>query len=206
MDTIRQYFPDLTPLQDLRLTKLDELYRSWNGKINVISRKDIDHLYLHHILFSLGIAKYISFTPGTRILDAGTGGGFPGIPLAILFPGTNFTLVDSIAKKIKVVDGIVSELGLENVNSVWDRYENVKEKFDFVTGRAVTALPLFVSILMKKISPECRNDLQNGILYLKGGDYQEELNSINSRFTIYDLSSQFSDPFFETKKLVHIYK
>ena len=203
---IRYYFPEITDKQESCFLRLKELYPGWNARINVISRQDIDNLEVRHILFSLGIAKIFAFKPGTRIMDAGTGGGFPGIPLSIFFPEVQFTLVDSIAKKIRVVQEIVQELCLKNVTPVWSRGEDVPGTFDFVTGRAVAALPAFVKLMRKKIEPGSLHEFPNGILYLKGGEFDAELKLLHEHHTIYQLSSLFQDPFFETKKLVHIFE
>jgi 16S rRNA (guanine527-N7)-methyltransferase len=184
---------------------MSELYLYWNLRINVISRKDIENLETHHILYSLSIARIFSFIPGTRILDAGTGGGFPGIPLAIFFPEVEFTLVDSIAKKIKVVEEIKSELGLKNVNSRNERFENTPGKFDYITGRAVSSLPDLCKSLHKKIIDKNRNHYPNGLIYLKGGDFSEELESLHAKYTLYDLSDYYKESYFETKKLIHIF-
>jgi len=183
-----------------------DLYRVWNTRINVISRKDIENLEIHHVLHSLSIARFFHFKRGTRILDAGTGGGFPGIPLAILFPETEFTLVDSIAKKIRVVETIKNELGLNNVNPLNDRFENIPGQFDFIIGRAISSLPELWSSLGVKILDKSRNDRPNGLLYLKGGEFTDELSLVRTQFTIYHLSDYFNEPFFETKKLIHLYK
>ncbi|TDO02634.1 16S rRNA (guanine(527)-N(7))-methyltransferase RsmG [Sunxiuqinia elliptica] len=204
MDIITKYFPDLTPRQLEQFEQLGELYKEWNEKINVISRKDIDQLYERHVLHSMGIAKYIQFTPGTKIMDVGTGGGFPGIPLAILFPETNFRLVDSIAKKIKVVEGVSQSLGLTNVLAEQARAEKVNDEFDFVVSRAVTAFPKFVSLVRRKISASQKNSMANGILYLKGGDFLEELEPFKKQVQVFPLSDQFEEAFFETKKLIHL--
>jgi len=203
MDEILKYFPNLTDIQKEQFEKLDFLYHDWNEKINVISRKDIDALYTKHILHSLGIAKIIDFVPGTYVLDVGTGGGFPGIPLAILFPETRFHLIDIIAKKIKVVQAVVDALGLENVKAEQLRAELVKGDFDFIVSRAVTNMPDFVSWIKDKVKKKSKHELRNGILYLKGGDLTEELKDF-PKATQYDLADFFEDEFFETKKVVHV--
>lgn len=203
MDEILKYFPDLTDLQIEQFQKLDFLYHDWNEKINVISRKDIDSLYTKHILHSLGIAKIMKFEPGATVLDVGTGGGFPGIPLAILFPETRFYLIDVIAKKIKVVQGVVDALELKNVKAEQKRAELVKGDFDFIVSRAVTNMPDFVSWINDKIKKQHKHILKNGILYLKGGDLAEELKDFPNA-TLYDLATIFDDEFFETKKVVHL--
>jgi 16S rRNA (guanine527-N7)-methyltransferase len=182
-----------------------DLYKQWNLRINVISRKDIENLEIHHILHSLSIAKFFLFNPGTRVMDAGTGGGFPGIPLAILFPETEFTLVDSIAKKIKVVEKIKSELGLKNVIPVNNRFENIPGQFDFITGRAVSSLPEMCKVLKGKILDDNKNEKPNGLIYLKGGEFKEELKSVQARYSIFNISDYFSESFFETKKVIHIH-
>ncbi len=204
MDIIRKYFPGLDPLRMQQLGALGQLYRDWNEKINVISRKDIDHLYERHVLHSLGIAKIIRFRPGTRILDVGTGGGFPGIPLAILFPDSEFLLVDSIAKKIKVVEGIVGSLDLKNVIPMQRRAEELTGRFDFVVSRAVTAFPDFVKLVRDKVSRVQHNELSNGILYLKGGDFEAEVAPFGENCVIYGLRDFFDEEFFETKKVIHL--
>ncbi|OOV20120.1 16S rRNA (guanine(527)-N(7))-methyltransferase RsmG [Flavobacterium sp. LM4] len=203
MDEILKYFPDLTDIQIEQFQKLDFLYHDWNEKINVISRKDIDALYTKHILHSLGIAKIMKFEPGATVLDVGTGGGFPGIPLAILFPETRFYLIDVIAKKIKVVQGVVDALELKNVKAEQKRAELVKGDFDFIVSRAVTNMPDFVSWIHDKIKKQHKHTLKNGILYLKGGDLTEELKDF-PKATLYDLAGIFEDEFFETKKVVHL--
>ncbi|UWY29979.1 16S rRNA (guanine(527)-N(7))-methyltransferase RsmG [Flavobacterium sp. TR2] len=203
MDEILKYFPNLTDLQIEQFQKLDFLYHDWNEKINVISRKDIDSLYTKHILHSLGIAKVMKFEPGATVLDVGTGGGFPGIPLAILFPETRFYLIDVIAKKIRVVQGVVDALELKNVKAEQKRAELVKGDFDFIVSRAVTNMPDFVSWIKDKIKKQHKHTLKNGILYLKGGDLTEELKDFPNA-TLYDLSEMFEDEFFETKKVVHL--
>ena len=203
MDEILKYFPNLTAIQKEQFEKLDFLYHDWNEKINVISRKDIDALYTKHILHSLGIAKIIQFKPGTYVLDVGTGGGFPGIPLAILFPETRFYLIDVIAKKIKVVQAVAEGLELKNVRAEQMRAENVKGDFDFIVSRAVTNMPDFVSWVETKIKKNNKHELKNGILYLKGGDLSEELKDF-PKATEYNLADFFEDEFFETKKVVHL--
>ncbi|MFV8338195.1 16S rRNA (guanine(527)-N(7))-methyltransferase RsmG [Flavobacterium sp. LB3P21] len=203
MDEILKYFPNLTDIQKEQFEKLDFLYHDWNEKINVISRKDIDALYTKHILHSLGIAKIIKFEPGTYVLDVGTGGGFPGIPLAILFPETRFYLIDIIAKKIKVVQAVAEGLELKNVKAEQMRAENVKGDFDFIVSRAVTNMQDFVSWVKTKIKKNNKHELKNGILYLKGGDLTEELKDF-PKATEYNLADFFEDEFFETKKVVHL--
>jgi len=203
MDEILKYFPNLTDIQKEQFEKLNFLYHDWNEKINVISRKDIDALYTKHILHSLGIAKIINFEPGTYVLDVGTGGGFPGIPLAILFPETRFYLIDIIAKKIKVVQAVAEGLELKNVKAEQMRAENVKGDFDFIVSRAVTNMPDFVSWVKTKIKKNNKHELKNGILYLKGGDLTEELKDF-PKATEYNLADFFEDEFFETKKVVHV--
>lgn len=203
MQLIKHYFPDLTDTQVQQFELLETLYKDWNLKINVVSRKDIDELYLRHVLHSLGIAKVISFEPNSKVLDVGTGGGFPGIPLAILFPETQFHLVDSIAKKLKVVNEVVEGLGLTNVKTSHDRVENINEQFDFIVSRAVAAMPTFVHWVKGKIAKEQNHDLKNGILYLKGGDLTEELDTYQTA-TIYNLTDFYKEDFFDTKKVVHL--
>lgn len=203
-ELILKYFPDLTEKQIVQLKQLGMLYPEWNEKINVISRKDVDSLYEKHILHSLGIAKVMQFQPGTKVLDIGTGGGFPGIPLAILFPEVQFTLIDSIGKKIKVVQAVAESIGLENVTAIHGRAEELKEKFHFVVSRAVTSMPVFLKWLKGKFEKEQFNPKHNGVLYLKGGDLGEELAGI--RCEIFPLSTYFEEDFFETKKVVYISK
>lgn len=199
-----KYFPELTEVQQDQFTKLQNLYEDWNEKINVISRKDLDFLYEKHILHSLGIAKIMEFAPDTKVLDVGTGGGFPGIPLAILFPEAHFTLIDSIGKKITVVEAVVEELGLINVTAIHGRAEKVKDKFHFVVSRAVTRMPDFLIWLKGKFEKEQFNPKHNGVLYLKGGDLGEELQGL--RCEIHQLKSVFEEDFFETKKVVYLSK
>ena len=203
VDIIFQYFPDLSPKQREQIKHLEDLYKDWNQKINVVSRKDIDELYLRHVLHSLSIAKVIQFKSGSQILDVGTGGGFPGVPLAILFPEVQFTLVDSIGKKIKVVEDVVRGLELKNVKVVNSRVEEISGQFDFIISRAVAAMPTFVRWVKGKIHPRSKNDIPNGILYLKGGDLSEELADFpEAKF--FELTDYFDDPFFESKKLVYL--
>ena len=203
MKIISHYFKELTPLQIDQFSKLGELYKTWNSQINVISRKDIDELYLRHVLHSLGIAKVQIFHPDSNILDVGTGGGFPGIPLAILYPESNFYLVDSIGKKIKVVKAVADALGLKNVKAEHIRAEKVKGTFDFIVSRAVTNMDDFVKWTRKKVAKKQDHTLKNGILYLKGGDLSNELQDF-PKATIYNLSDYFEEDFFETKKVVHL--
>jgi 16S rRNA (guanine527-N7)-methyltransferase len=203
MEEILNYFPDLTELQLQQFQQLETLYHDWNSKINVISRKDIDELYLKHVLHSLAIAKIQKFEPGTYVLDVGTGGGFPGIPLAILFPETRFYLIDVILKKINVVKAVAEALQLQNVKAEQIRAENVKGDFDFIVSRAVTNMPDFVSWIKDKIKKQNKHELANGILYLKGGDLTEELKDF-PKATEYDISAFFKADFFETKKVVHL--
>lgn len=203
MEIIQKYFKNLTEKQIEQFSKLQDLYEDWNLKINVVSRKDIDELYLRHVLHSLGIAKVMQFKPGSKVMDVGTGGGFPGVPLAILFPETQFHLVDSIGKKIKVVNEVVEGLGLENVKTTHGRVEEVKDTYDFIVSRAVAQMETFVRWNKGKIAKKQNHDLKNGILYLKGGDLTEELQLYTSA-TIYDLPDFFEEDFFETKKVVHL--
>lgn len=199
-----KYFPDLTENQIEQFTKLEGLYHEWNEKINVISRKDMESLYEKHILHSLGIAKVMGFAPGTKVLDIGTGGGFPGIPLAILFPEAEFTLIDSIGKKISVVNAVAEGVGLKNVTTIHGRAEKLKEKFHFVVSRAVTQMPEFLRWLKGKFEKEQFNPKHNGVLYLKGGDLAEELAGIKCE--IFNLKNYFDEEFFETKKVVYLSK
>lgn len=201
---IQKYFKDLTEQQITQFDQLYALYSFWNAQINVISRKDIDELYERHILHSLGIAKFCTFKPGEKVLDVGTGGGFPGIPLAILFPETNFHLVDSIGKKIKVVAEVAHALGLKNVDASHLRAEQVIDKYDFVVSRAVTRLIDFYPWIKGKFNKESKNSIQNGILYLKGGDLDEEIAESRLKAELYPLSAYFEEEFFETKYVVYI--
>ncbi|WP_456865240.1 16S rRNA (guanine(527)-N(7))-methyltransferase RsmG [Galbibacter sp. BG1] len=200
---IEKYFSSLTEDQITKFSQLEDLYTDWNSKINVISRKDIEELYIRHVLHSLGIAKVQAFNPGASILDVGTGGGFPGIPLAILFPETNFYLIDAIGKKINVVNEVASALNLQNVKAEQIRAEKVKSQFDFIVSRAVTNMPDFVKWVKGKVKKESSHELKNGILYLKGGDLSEELAVYKTAKT-YDLKDYFVEDFFETKKVVHL--
>lgn len=205
MELIKKYFPTITTEQAEKFSMLNPLYRQWNQAINVISRKDIDNLDIHHVLHSLAIASVINFAPGTSIIDVGTGGGFPGIPLAILFPEVEFHLVDSIGKKIKVVTEVSNALGLKNVTATQSRVEDITFKYDFVVSRAVTNLPAFITLVKKNITKRSINPLHNGILYLKGGDFREEIKQAGVRNNIYPLTGYYSEPFFETKYLIHIW-
>ena len=203
MEKLLTYFTNLNDLQQQQLQQLHSLYADWNQKINVISRKDIDALYERHVLHALGIAKVLSFAPNARILDVGTGGGFPGIPLAILFPKTDFYLVDSIQKKIGVVNAVAAAVGLKNVKATHQRAEEVNEKFDFVVSRAVTQMPRFVEWVQNKISSTQQHDLANGILALKGGDLTEELRAYPKAIR-YPLADYFQEEFFSTKSVVYL--
>ena len=204
MDLIKKYFK-INLQQEQKFAALKEIYSKWNASINIISRKDIENLYERHVLHSLGIAKIIDFKIDTNIADIGTGGGFPGIPLAIIFPECKFLLIDSIGKKIKVVNAVIEELGLINAKGIQQRAENIEGKFDFIVSRAVTELPRFYNWVKKNIKKESFNDLSNGILYLKGGNVQEEISKIKSNNKIFDLKDFFEEEFFETKKVVYLY-
>lgn len=204
MELIKKYFPSLTADQQTQFAQLGALYHDWNQKINVISRKDIDELYLKHVLHSLGIVKFIEFKSGSLVLDVGTGGGFPGIPLAIMFPEVQFHLVDSIAKKIMVVNEVAYSLGLTNVTAWQARAETLQNGYDFVVSRAVTAFPDFVKLTRHLVSQKQRNPIPNGILYLKGGDFANELKPFGKRVYAVELTDYFEEPFFETKKLIHL--
>ena len=203
MELILKYFPNLNETQIKQFEQLKNLYEDWNAKINVISRKDIEELYIRHVLHSLGIVKVLEFKKGTKIMDVGTGGGFPGIPLAIMYPEVDFYLIDVIAKKIKVVNEVASALGLKNVTAEQKRAELVKWNFDFIVSRAVTNMPDFVTWVSDRTVKDAKHELKNGILYLKGGDLSEELASFPNA-TQYNLSDFFTEEFFETKKVVHL--
>lgn len=201
---ILSYFPELTDKQIEQLDRLQDLYADWNSKINVISRKDMDQFYIHHVLHSLGIARVMGFQPGTKVLDIGTGGGFPGIPLAILFPDTHFHLVDSIGKKITVVKDVAKQLKLSNVEAQQARAESLVRKYDFVISRAVTRMINFYPWVQGKIKKEDFNEYPNGILYLKGGEVDEEMEETGKSYVTYHLEDYFKEDFFETKKVVYM--
>ncbi len=203
MELVQKYFPDLSEQQKTQFAQLQKLYQDWNLKINVVSRKDIDELYLRHVLHSLGIAKVQSFLPNSKVLDVGTGGGFPGIPLAILFPDTRFHLVDSIGKKIKVVEEVSAGLGLQNVQVTHARVETLTDQYDFIVSRAVAQMETFVRWIKNRIAKKSEHEFKNGILYLKGGDLTQELQNF-SNATIYPLKSYFEEEFFSTKSVVHL--
>ena len=204
MDIIIKYFPELTERQREQFAALLPLYEEWNAQINVISRKDMEHFYEHHVLHSLAIAKVIQFAPMTEILDVGTGGGFPGVPLAIMFPDCRFTLIDSIGKKIKVVSDVVDRLGLTNTKAMQIRAEQLDGEYDFVVSRAVTTLPEFVPWVKGKISKSQYNKLRNGIIYLKGGDLTKELFTFRHKVRTWDISEWFDGEWFETKKVIYL--
>ena len=203
-EIIFHYFPSLSERQKDQINQLGSLYKEWNDKINVVSRKDIENIYVNHVLHSMGIAKVMSFNPKAHVLDVGTGGGFPGIPLAILFPETHFHLVDSIGKKITVVSEVSKALGLKNVTAEQIRAEQIKGKYDFVVSRAVTRMKEFYGWVNNKIKDDSTHTLDNGILYLKGGDLDEEMNELRCPYSIYNLSDFFKEEFFETKRVVYV--
>jgi len=204
IEQILHYFPDITPKQREQFIALEELYLHWNSQINVISRKDTDQFYERHVLHSLAIAKVMPFVAGSHILDIGTGGGFPGIPLAILFPECTFVLVDSIGKKIKVVNEVASALELKNVTGIHERAEKIDQKFDFIVSRAVTAMPKFLNWTKGKFLNESKNEFKNGVLYLKGGDLTEEMASVKKAVQYFPISDFYSEDFFETKQVVYV--
>ncbi len=206
MELIKKYFPDLSPKQTQQFERLFDVYKEWNDQINVVSRKDFDSLYLKHVLHSLAIAKVCTFEAGARVLDVGCGGGFPSVPLAILMPDVQFTSVDSIAKKIKVVVGVCEALDIQNVNPQCVRAESLKSRYDYVISRAVTEMPKFVDWVWNKIERGQKGTLRNGILYLKGGDLAEELALTRRRWNLYSISEHFEEEFFETKKIVYTQK
>ena len=204
MTLIEHYFPDLSPLQLQQFAALEGLYQTWNAQINVISRKDTDHFYERHVLHSLAIAKIIQFLPGASVLDIGTGGGFPGIPLAILFPEVQFHLVDSIGKKIKVVQEVAGHLGLQNVEASHVRAENVKDRYDFIVSRAVTQMPIFLTWVKGKSAKKNLHPFKNGVFYLKGGDLSEELEGLRYPVKEFPIADFYTEEFFETKKVVYV--
>ncbi len=204
MDLIIKYFPELSDRQKEQFACLKDLYLEWNNKINVISRKDMDFLYEHHVLHSLSIAKYISFKPKTKILDVGTGGGFPGIPLAIMFPQVRFKMIDSIEKKIKVTSSVATTIGLHNTEIVQENVKQEKEKFDFVVSRAVMNAVDLIKLTRKNVSPVCKNIISNGLICLKGGDLEEELKPVHKGYELTDISVFFTEDFFATKKILYV--
>ena len=204
IELVSKYFPDLSNEQKSKFERLETLYNEWNAQINVISRKDTDNFYERHVLHSLAIAKVMRFEDGSKILDIGTGGGFPGIPLAILFPNCDFLLVDSIGKKIKVVNEVAKALDLKNVCGEHERAENIKEQFDFIVSRAVTAMPKFITWTKGKFAKTNNNSFKNGILYLKGGDLSEEMATVKKAVQYFDISDFYTEEFFETKKVVYV--
>jgi len=203
-ENILKYFPALSDDQKNKISRLKDIYDRWNKMINVISRKDMDNFIIHHVLHSMAVARVIDFTPGSKILDVGTGGGFPGIPLAIIFPGSEFTLLDSIGKKIKVVAAVADELKINNVKAVKKRAEEEMGRYDFVISRAVTEFPSFVRLITKNIARQCNNPMNNGIFYLKGGDIEKELFLFMGKSKIWEIRDFFSEPYFETKKIIYL--
>lgn len=203
MKEILSYFPDLTNIQQEQFKRFSKLYSYWNGRINLISRKDIGNLYVHHVLHSLSLARVIHFKPGTRIMDAGTGGGFPGVPLAVCFPLAHFHLVDSIGKKINAVNAIANQLGLKNISVEQNRIENVTQRFDFIVSRAVASLPVFLAWCKDLIYETGNNEMRNGIFYLKGGDLAGEIKSIRQEFQVFPIHTFFSEPFFQEKVILY---
>jgi len=203
-EVIFRYFPSLSPLQKNKIAMLQSLYLRWNSMINVISRKDMDNFFIHHVLHSLSIAKIISFKSGTYILDVGSGGGLPGIPLAIMFPESKFMLLDSVKKKISVISAIAGELDLENVTTAWKRAEDEESKYDFITGRAVMQFNKFVKLTTKNILSNGNNRLKNGIIYLKGGEIDEELAEFRDKITVWNIKEFFNESFFVTKKIIYL--
>ncbi|HNU43623.1 MAG TPA: 16S rRNA (guanine(527)-N(7))-methyltransferase RsmG [Cyclobacteriaceae bacterium] len=204
VEIIQHYFPGLSSTQVIQFERMGQAYQAWNEKINVISRKDIENIFINHILHSLGIAKVISFEPGADVLDVGTGGGFPGVPLAVLFPETRFHLVDSIGKKITVVTEVSKTLGLKNVKAEQVRAEQLKGKYDFIVSRAVTRMKEFYGWINTKVKKESIHGLDNGILYLKGGELDEEMNELKRPYSVYNLPDYFKEEFFETKKVIYV--
>lgn len=204
MESIFKHFPNLTEKQRKQFSQLPDLYREWNEKINVVSRKDAENLEVRHVLHSLAISKLFTFKPGTKILDVGTGGGFPGIPLAIMNPDCEFHLIDSIGKKISVVQGVADAVGLTNVKAEHIRVQQIKDKYDFVVSRAVTAFPKFVAMSRKVVAVKQKNAFPNGIIYLKGGDFAEEIKPFKESISVFEITDWFEDEFFETKKVIHL--
>lgn len=204
MNEILHYFPELTENQLRQLSQLDALYRDWNSKINVISRKDIDNLYQHHVLHSLAIARFIKFKPGTRVLDLGTGGGFPGIPLAIMFPDVKFRLIDGTGKKVRVAKEVADAVGLKNVECVHERGEDEHDNFDFVVSRAVMPLPDLVKLVRKNVSPKDSNAVENGLIVLKGGDIKDEIKPFGKVVEVDDISQWFQDDWFAEKYVIYL--
>lgn len=204
MDIILRYFNYLTQHQQNQFLQLGTIYKFWNERINVISRKDIDYLYERHILHSLSIVKFFNFVPGTRILDVGTGGGFPGIPLAIIFPQVKFVLLDSVKKKLNVVNEVIKELNLKNVTTIQVRIERYKDNYDFITGRAITEFPKYVKWVINKVRPDGINTFPNGIIYLKGGNFENEIKSFHDQIIIYNISDFFNEEYFKTKKIIYL--